>query len=38
MDLISRRSMLVATAAGGVLTAATAAGAQTSEQVPQGRT
>jgi oxalate decarboxylase len=35
MDPISRRSMLAATAAGGLLTAATAASAQTSEQVPQ---
>jgi oxalate decarboxylase len=37
MDLISRRSMLAATAAGGLLTAATSAGGQTSEQAPQPR-
>src|SRR5262249_36789265 len=37
MDLISRRSMLTATAAGGFLTATTSAGAQTTEQVPQPR-
>src|SRR5436853_6306006 len=35
MDLISRRRMLAAAAAGGVLTAATAASAQTGEQAPQ---
>jgi oxalate decarboxylase len=32
---ISRRSMLAATAAGGLVTAATAAGAQTGETIPQ---
>src|SRR5262245_39737206 len=35
MDPISRRNMLAATAAGGLLTAATAAGAQTSDTLPQ---
>jgi oxalate decarboxylase len=35
MDSISRRNMLAATAAGGLLTAATAAGAQTSDTLPQ---
>jgi oxalate decarboxylase len=35
MDLISRRSMLAATAAGGLLTAATSASAQTAERTPQ---
>src|SRR5712672_2040521 len=35
MDLISRRRMLTAAAAGGVLTAATAASAQTAERTPQ---
>jgi oxalate decarboxylase len=35
MDLISRRSMLAATAAGGMLTAATSASAQTAERTPQ---
>jgi len=35
MDPISRRSILAATAAGGLLTAATSAGAQTAEHAPQ---
>jgi oxalate decarboxylase len=35
MDPISRRSMLAATAAGGLLTAATLANAQTVERLPQ---
>src|SRR6202007_2577110 len=35
MDPISRRSMLAATAAGGLLTAAMSAGAQTAEHAPQ---
>src|SRR5438105_15767661 len=35
MDSISRRNMLMAAGAGGILTAATAAGAQTNESVPQ---
>lgn len=37
MTHISRRDMLAATAAGGVLTAATAAGAQTGQPMPQPR-
>jgi oxalate decarboxylase len=35
MDEITRRTLLAATAAGGIFAAATAAGAQTSEPVPQ---
>src|SRR5437588_3408460 len=35
MDDVTRRALLAATAAGGMLTAATAAGAQTNEPVPQ---
>ena len=35
MDELTRRSLLAATAAGGLLTAATAAGAQTGEPIPQ---
>jgi len=35
MDDITRRAILVATAAGGVFAASTAAGAQTNEAVPQ---
>ena len=35
MDSISRRDMLAATVAGGVLTVATAAGAQTGQPIPQ---
>src|SRR3982074_3280100 len=35
MDDVSRRTLLAATAAGGIFAAATAAGAQTSEPVPQ---
>src|ERR1700675_1369658 len=35
MDDVSRRTLLAATAAGGIFAAATAAGAQTSESVPQ---
>jgi hypothetical protein len=37
MDDLTRRALLAATAAGGILTAATAAGAQTNEPVPQPR-
>jgi oxalate decarboxylase len=37
MDPISRRSMLAATAAGGLLTAATVASAQSGEPIPQPR-
>jgi oxalate decarboxylase len=37
MDSISRRKVLAATAAGGLLTAASVAGAQTGEGVPQPR-
>src|SRR5437588_2359576 len=37
MDQISRRNMLMAAAAGGLLTAATAANAQSVESVPQPR-
>src|SRR4051812_40398601 len=37
MDPISRRNMLAATAAGGLAMAATAAGSQTGEPVPQPR-
>ena len=35
MDDVSRRTLLAATAAGGIFAAATAAGAQPSEPVPQ---
>jgi hypothetical protein len=35
MDDVSRRTLLAATAAGGIFAAATAAGAQPSESVPQ---
>src|ERR1700761_8368123 len=35
MDDVTRRALLTATAAGGILTVATAAGAQTNEPVPQ---
>ena len=35
MDEVTRRTLLAATAAGGIFAAATAAGAQTSEPVPQ---
>src|ERR1700733_8278760 len=35
MDDVTRRTLLAATAAGGILTAAKAAGAETSEPVPQ---
>src|SRR6266852_5961748 len=35
MDDVTRRTLLAATAAGGILTVATAAGAQTNEPVPQ---
>src|SRR6202035_4608833 len=37
MDFISRRNMLTATAAGGLLTAASVAAAQTVEGIPQPR-
>jgi oxalate decarboxylase len=37
MDSISRRNMLAATAAGGLLTAASVAAAQTVEGIPQPR-
>ena len=37
MDFISRRNMLAATAAGGLLTAASVAAAQTVEGIPQPR-
>jgi oxalate decarboxylase len=35
MDEVTRRTLLAATATGGIFAAATAAGAQTSESVPQ---
>ena len=35
MNTISRRNVLTAAAAGGLITAATAAGAQTGETIPQ---
>src|ERR1700687_5238773 len=35
MDDVTRRTLLAATAAGGILTAAKAAGAETSEPIPQ---
>ena len=35
MDDVTRRTLLAATAAGGILTMAEAAGAQTNESVPQ---
>jgi oxalate decarboxylase len=35
MDELTRRTLLAATAAGGLVTAATVAGAQTGEPVPQ---
>src|SRR5882762_11200045 len=37
MDEVTRRTLLAATAAGGMFAAATAAGAQTSEPIPQPR-
>ena len=37
MNDVSRRTLLAATAAGGIFAAATAAGAQTNEPVPQPR-
>jgi len=35
MDELTRRTLLTATAAGGLMTAAAAAGAQTGEPIPQ---